>query len=219
MSQEIAFIDIIFLALVAGFLILRLRSALGHKTGTEKQRDLHGRPIDQSESDNVVPLPGRRENSVSEESLSAPGLAEVMEADPAFVPEEFLGGARRAFEMIVEAFAKGDRETLRLLLAEDVYRSFEGEIQSREHNNLTLETALEFVRSISFVKAGIVKGVVMLEVRFVSEQISVVRDSEGRIVDGDPNETVVIVDDWTFTRDPRSDDPNWKLASTAVPSV
>lgn len=219
MSQEIAFIDIIFLALVAGFLILRLRSALGNKTGTEKQRDLHGRPIDQSESDNVVPLPGRRDNSVSEENLSAPGLAEVTEVDPTFVPEEFLGGARRAFEMIVEAFAKGDRETLRFLLAENVYRSFEGEIQSREHNNLTLETALEFVRSISFVKAEIVKGVIMLTVRFVSEQISVVRDSEARIVDGDPNETVVIVDDWTFSRDPRSDDPNWKLASTTVPSV
>lgn len=219
MSQEIAFIDIIFLALVAGFLILRLRSALGNKTGTEKQRDLHGRPIDQSESDNVVSLPGRSDNSVSEENLSAPGLAEVMEADPTFVPEEFLGGARRAFEMIVEAFAKGDRETLRFLLAEDVYRSFESEIQSREHNNLTLETALEFVRSISFVKAEIVKGVIMLTVRFVSEQISVVRDSEARIVDGDPNETVVIVDDWTFSRDPRSDDPNWKLASTTVPSV
>ncbi|AMW34439.1 Tim44 domain-containing protein [Haematospirillum jordaniae] len=219
MNQGIAFIDIIFLALVAGFLILRLRSVLGQKNGNERPRDLHGRTLDQDTGDNVIPLPGRYDSDISDESLSVPGLVDVMKADPSFVPEEFLGGARRAFEMVIEAFARGDRETLRFLLAEDVYRSFEGEIQTRESKNLFLETGLEFIRSISFIKAELAKDVVLVSVRFVSEQISVTRDSEGRIVEGDPNETVVITDDWTFMRDPRSDDPNWKLVSTAAPSA
>ena len=206
MSQDIASADIILLALVAGFLILRLRSVLGQKNGTERDRDLHGRPSETH--DNVVFLP---ENSPASTGESATGvddlpddvrdqLHDLEKVDPTFAPQDFLTGARRAFEMVVSAFAAGDRDTLKFLLAGTLYTSFEAEIQSREEQNQTLETGIELVRSLTFQKIHRHEGIAFVTVRILSEQITVTRDSEGRIVDGDPNELVERTDDWTFSR-------------------
>ena len=228
MSHDIASADIILLALVAGFLILRLRSVLGQKNGTERERDLHGRPEDHGSSethDNVVFLPETSHASAGESALKVDDLPDdvrdqlqnLEKADPAFDPQDFLTGARRAFEMIVSAFASGDRDTLKFLLADTLYTSFEAEIQSREEKEQTLETGIELVRSLTLQKIDLQDGMAFVTVRTLSEQITVTRDSEGRIIDGDPNELVEKTDDWTFSRHLDAESPNWSLVATDAP--
>lgn len=223
MSQDIASADIIFLALVAGFLVLRLRSVLGQKNGAERERDLHGRPTETS--DNVVFLP-ETQNQAPDPAAVLDDLPQDIQdqlqnltaADASFDPVEFLGGARRAFEMIVGAFAAGDRDTLKFLLADELYSSFENEIQSREAKNQTLETGIELIRSVGFKKIDLHETRAQVIVRVISEQITVTRDSEGRIVEGDPNELVERTDDWTFSRCLDAETPNWSLVATDAPA-
>lgn len=236
MGQNIAFIDLIFLGLVAGFLILRLRSVLGRRNGNEAPpRDSYGlnRQADQSGAgesaagDNVIDLGSRRPETMASpapapvipEGPAAAGLTRIAMADPSFDPDGFLGGARRAFEMIVGAFAAGDREALRPLLSDDVYRSFEGAITAREADGHDLTTEIDAVRGISFAAASLNGDVASVTVRFVTDQISVLRDRSGEIIDGSPTESVRMTDDWTFTRSITSGNPNWVLVATATPEA
>lgn len=231
MSQGIQFIDIIFLGLVAGFLVLRLRSVLGRRTGNEKQRDTLGRErleegrteAPDERPDNVVELPGRRGGTGADVHTAEPGspldagLTQIRLADRNFEPDQFLGGARKAFEMIVESFAKGDCDTLRPLLADDVYHDFEGAIAEREGQGRGLKTEIVAFRQVRIVGAEMRGRVAHVTVRFVTEQVVLTTDSEGRIVEGDPSAPEIVTDDWTFARDTSARDPNWKLVGTATP--
>lgn len=228
MSQGIQFIDIIFLGLVAGFLVLRLRSVLGRRTGEEKERDLRGRSMEDVQAspspreDNVIELPGRREGErpisfgAVDDAVEA-GLTRISLADPAFEPDRFLGGARAAFEMIVEAFAKGDTAALRPLLADEVYKDFESAIRQRQEAGETMETEIEAIKSIDLTRAEMRGDTAYVTVRFVSEQMVLVKDGEGRVVAGDPTRYETVTDDWTFARNTTSRDPNWQLVATETP--
>jgi len=226
MSQGIQFIDIIFLALVAGFLVLRLRSVLGRRTGNEKRPENYGFDRQQDaadgtggQTDNVVELPNRRsprpDMAVVDEDDS--GLTQVRLADPSFDVDEFLAGARAAFEMIVEAFAKGDLDTLRPLLADEVYADFEAAVRDRESRGETMETEIISIQRIEMAKAEMRQRVAHITVRFVSEQMTLIKDSEGRVIEGDPTSFETVTDDWTFARDTTSGDPNWQLVATSTP--
>lgn len=231
MSQGIQFIDIIFLGLVAGFLVLRLRSVLGRRTGNEKQRDSFGRErLEEGRADspderpdNVVELPGRRAGNGAEVRTAEPGspldagLTQIRLADRSFEPDQFLGGARKAFEMIVEAFAKGDCQALRPLLADDVYHDFEGAIAEREGQGRGLKTEIVSFRQVRIVGAEMRGRLAAVTVRFVTEQVVLTTDSEGRIIEGDPSAPELVTDDWTFSRDTSARDPNWQLVGTATP--
>ena len=135
-------------------------------------------------------------------------------ADPSFDEAGFLGGARGAFEMIVTAFAKGDAETLRPLLADGVFQNFKRAIDDRVSRGETLETTLVGVTAAELVDADLDKSTAKVTIRFVSEQVNVTKDASAKIVDGDPNKVVTITDVWTFARDVRSSDPNWMLVET-----
>lgn len=233
MGQSIQFIDIIFLGLVAGFLILRLRSVLGRRNGTEAPpQDRYGlnrqasseQPTAPREgNDNVIDLGKRRTDPapapVIPEGPAEAGLTRIVMADPSFDPDGFLGGARRAFEMILTAFAAGDRDTLRSLLSDDVYRSFEAALSAREAAGQTLTTEVDAVHGLSFAAASLTGDVASVTVRFVTEQLSVLRDSSGTIIDGSETETVRMTDDWTFSRSVTSGNPNWALVATATPEA
>ncbi len=228
MSQGIQFIDIIFLGLVAGFLVLRLRSVLGRRTGEEKQRDVRGRPLEDGEAqaplddDNVVELPGR--GTAGRGMTFGPvsddvevGLTRISLADPSFEPDRFLGGARAAFEMIVAAFAKGDTAALRPLLADDVYKDFETAILQRREAGETMETEVASIKSVDLKRAEMRGDTAFVTVRFVSEQMILLKDGEGRVVAGDPTTYETVTDDWTFARNCASRDPNWQLVATETP--
>lgn len=227
MGDGFQFLDIVFFAMVAAFLVLRLRSVLGKRTGNEQQRrdSMSQRP----EADgNVVELPNRNKDNAEDDDAvqTAPmapidpndplagGLTKIQIADNSFDPPGFAGGAKAAFEMIVQGFASGDKETLQNLLADDVYDGFSDAIDERLSAEQTLETTIIGVKSADIIEADMDGDDAVVSIKFVSEQVNVTRDSEDRVIDGDPNQVTEITDIWTFSRNTRSSDPNWKLVET-----
>jgi len=235
--------DIILIGLVAVFLILRLRSVLGKRTGNERPpgRDpfappapptasprVGDAPSGPSGNDNVVPLPSASAPAPRPSlSTTGPGgiratvlpaatagVAAIRAADPGFEPIGFSAGARAAFTTIVEAFAKGDTASLRPLLDGPTYASFEAAIRGRAERKEKAETTLIGFEASDISAASMQGTQAVVTVRFVSEQINVLRNAEGQIVDGNPNEVQKVIDLWTFRRDTKSSDPNWLLIKT-----
>lgn len=233
-------LEILFFAVVAAFLGWRLYSVLGRRTGHEKRFDPFGSkepeaPATVSERDgNVRRLPepasrperADRERRKLEAAIAAiagdvrRGLDEIRAADPKFDPVDFIAGARVAFDMILAAFAQGDTKALRPLLADQVYGNFAGAIEERNRNKQRLDTTLVGILSADIVGAELAKGSdeARVTVKFVTQQINVTKDAEGRIVDGDPSEVASITDIWTFARSIKSRDPNWVLVATESPN-
>ena len=225
---------IIFLAL-AVFIFLRLRNVLGQRTGNERPPyDRAARNVVQGAPDsNVVPIPGTvidqapiapapdvvppvdRWKGIAEPGTAlAQGLDGLAAQDSSFDPRHFLSGARSAYEMIVLAFANGDRRSLKDLLSSEVYDSFDAAIKDRERQERKTETRFVSIEKAEIVAAEARERNTQLTVRFVSQMISVTRDKAGAIVDGNPDKVADITDVWTFARDPTSRDPNWKLVGT-----
>lgn len=231
MSEGFAYIDILFFAMVAAFIALRLRSVLGRRTGHERRRTggfsgPNGAADGKSGKDNVVALPDRSTAPQEADAAIADlaegkvktGLTQIRLADPSFDFNQFLGGARAAFEMIVQAYAAGDKEALRPLLADDVFAGFAGAIDQRSADGHTLDTQLMGIENAEVVEAGMHGSMARVSVRFTSEQVNVVHDAEGKEVEGDSTTAEEVVDIWTFERDTQSSDPNWTLVETRTPS-
>ena len=215
MSDGFQFLDIVLFAMVAAFLVLRLRSALGKRTGHQRPRSITPPPDDRvSEPPAADRDAAAEDDDVDPDDPISQGIANIRNADRAFVPDEFLQGARGAFEVIVQAFAEGDADTLRDLLSEDVYENFNDAIEQRKADGHVLETTIIGTRSAQIVEADLVGGDASVTVEFLTEQINVTRDSESRILEGDPTHVNEITDIWTFRRDVKSRDPNWKLVET-----
>ncbi len=234
--------DIILIGLVAVFLILRLRAVLGKRTGSERPpaRDPFAPPPPPAAppssvprlgdapagKDNVVSMPGAapapRPSTASGPGgiratvlpAASSGVAAIRVADPAFDPSSFVEGARAAFTTIVEAFAKGNTQPLRALLDGPTFASFESAIRARAERHEKAETTLIGFEASDIAAASLQGSTAQVTARFVSEQINVVRDAEGQIVEGNPNEVQKVVDLWTFKRDTKSNDPNWLLIKT-----
>ena len=223
---------IIFLAL-AVFIFLRLRSVLGQRTGRERPPydPYSARDVRPAGGDNVVALPGRAPDTPQKSSEPAEpadrwkgvaepgsalaiGLDAILRADAKFDAKVFLTGARSAYEMIVTAFAAGDRRQLRNLLGRDVYDGFEQAIRQREQNGETVETRFVSIDGADIVGAELRGGTAQVTVRFVSQLVSVTRDRGGAVIDGSPDKVTEVTDVWTFARDVSSRDPNWKLIAT-----
>ncbi|MED5338032.1 MAG: Tim44/TimA family putative adaptor protein [Pseudomonadota bacterium] len=232
MGSDFALLEIIFLAMLAGFLILRLRSVLGRRTGHEKppERQRFERR-EASDNDNIIALSDRTdvaegdaeaevpsEGQTATDPLSA-GLTAIQRADRDFDPDHFVEGARMAFTMIVKAFALGDLDTLKPLLSGSLYSDFAGAVQSRDDAGLHLDTAVSRIASARIVAAVMDGAEAEVTVAFESEQIKVTRDGDGTVVDGDPDRAETIHDVWTFRRDTGANDPNWQLIGTATPEA
>ena len=141
------------------------------------------------------------------------GLDAIVASDPSFTPERFIEGARKAYEMIVAAFAKGDRDTLRRLLASEVYDNFAREISSREAKGESVETAVVSIDDTRVEDARSEQGVNTVTLRFAVKLMSTRRDLDGQIVEAGEH-PVSVVDLWSFAHTPASRDPNWKLVAT-----
>jgi predicted lipid-binding transport protein (Tim44 family) len=225
---------IIFLAL-AVFIFLRLRSVLGQRTGRERPpydpysaRDA----VRGANKDNVVALPGRtpaeaalkaaeptepaeRWKGIAEAgSATASGLDAIAGEDKTFDAKHFVTGARAAYEMIVLAYAEGDRRALKNLLSREVYEGFEGSIRERESKGETVETRFVAIEKSDIAAAEMRGRMAQITVRFVSQLISVTRDKSGNTIEGSPEKVTDVTDVWTFARDLSSRDPNWKLVAT-----
>ena len=226
---------IIFLAL-AVFIFFRLRSVLGQRTGRERPpydpysaRDAVRSPA----RDKIVTLPQRpaepavsrpaepppppadRWKDVAESGSSvAAGLDAIAAADPSFDAKHFITGARAAYEMIVTAFAEGDRRQLRNLLSREVYDGFDAAIGERESRGETAESRFVSIDGSTITAAEQRARTAQITVRFVSKLISVTRGRTGDVIDGNAEKVTDVTDVWTFAREVSSRDPNWKVVAT-----
>lgn len=225
MSGGLGFLDIILFAMLAAFLIYRLGSVLGKRTGHEQQPpDIFGRGSgsDEAQDDNVISLPDRAQEPANEPGEPASPLeaaiTQIKLADRSFDEEGFMSGARAAFEMVVASFANGDTDTLQNLLSDDVYENFAAAIRDRVSKDQTLETTMVGIDTTEIIEAEMEGRNALVTVKYVSDQVNVTRDAEGEIVEGDPGAVIRITDIWTFARDTSASDPNWTLIATRSPN-
>jgi predicted lipid-binding transport protein (Tim44 family) len=227
MDSGFQFLDIILLAAVAGFIFLRLRSVLGRRIGHEQaSREERARELaekhkasnsDEVDSDdNVVTLENKTTRSSDSpfEGLELTRvLNQIRQIDKTFDQTVFVQGAQAAYEAIVVAFARGDRGTLKDLLADDVYNNFDRSIQDREDQNFEMSTDIVSISSANIIDATLAAKEAEVTVKFEAEMISMTKDEEGMVVSGDPQPHTVN-ELWTFARNLRSRNPNWLLIAT-----
>ena len=217
--MDSAVIQLLVLAGIAIFLILRLRSILGTREGYERPAE----PVTAQKSDarrSFDVIEGGADDDITDHvpagSPAALALAEMKRIEPDFNVTEFLSGARQAYEMIVMGFERGQMDDLIPLLSRDVFESFDEVVQLREREGLSVEANFVGVREVDLVDASFDAATSTAEVtvRLVGELASVVRDREGKVVEGDLNVVKQQRDVWTFARDMGSDNPNWRLIGT-----
>lgn len=216
-------------------ILFRLRSVLGTRTGNERS-PLERRseaaakagddkvvpmrptpaetPIDENAERQARRLAGEIEQHAGGNAQVAAGLTAIAEADPGFGPKIFLEGAKAAYEMIVTAFAQGDRKTLKNLLDKDVYDGFERAIAEREAAGHKVDFTFVGLPKVEIAEAEFDKRNASVTVRFDAEVVSATRDAEGNLIEGNADQVKTIADEWTFARSPKSRDPNWKLVAT-----
>ncbi len=144
----------------------------------------------------------------------AQGLDAIAGADASFGIESFVAGAKAAYDMILAAFAAGDRQTLQNLLDQDVYQSFVAAIAAREARAETMKTTVESIDSISLEEASLRLRVAQITLRIRAKVITATENAEGKVIEGSLDQPVELNDIWTFARDTQSRDPNWKLIAT-----
>jgi predicted lipid-binding transport protein (Tim44 family) len=243
MDGKIDLVTLLFLV-VAVFAILKLRSVLGRRTGDEEARyerqvraaqEARERAAAAAAKDKVVALPRRdREVAVADAddktaiadaesriksfaagnpALERP-LLEILKADRSFDPEHFVRGAKQAYEMIVTAFAEGNRKILKDLLSREVYEGFVSAITDRENRGEQMDQSFVGINRADLVEAELKNDFAHLTVKFLSQLISATRDRAGQVISGDPHRIKDVTDIWTFAREVGSRDPNWRLIAT-----
>ena len=226
---------------IAIVILFRLRSVLGTRTGNERPPVERRVKTDAAKpapkpmvEDTIVPIRPRgagnpdldddrraRKTEAEIEQYSkgnaalAEGFKAVVEADPSFTPKSFLDGAKQAYEMIVTAFAAGDRVTLKNLLEKDVFDGFQRAIADREAAGQKVDFTFVGLPKVEFSDAEYDKKNVLVTIRFHAEVVSATRDKDGTLVEGNADQVQTIADEWTFARNPKSRDPNWKVITTS----
>lgn len=223
--DSIPYADIVILALVAGFILLRLRGVLGQKTGNENPQFFKREEKDKESAEKIVHMSDKAlKNKPADEAdiylyalddqAVAGTIADIKKIDPSFTATSFLDGAKMAFEMVFDAFAKGDKKTLEMLLDKSLYPSFSAAIDEREKSETVLENTLVSIKARDITQATLTGSVARLSVKFDSEQVSLTKDKHGTIVGGNVSDTHMMDDEWLFERDVSSKNPNWKIIET-----
>ena len=197
MSNNFGYIDIILLAMIAGFIILRLRSILGRKTGHEDRKIYSG--FSERKFENI--------KKKAAENIKAKTNSELVGEEK----EIFLKGAEIAYESIITSFASGDKAKLKGLLSRDMASSFEEAIKTRENNNIQSDLTFIGMKEAQLEKYEKIKNEVFATVKFVCEIISVKKDKDNKIIEGDPNKIKTVTDHWKFSKNIFSKNPNWYL--------
>jgi predicted lipid-binding transport protein (Tim44 family) len=229
----------LFFLIVAALIFLNLRSVLGKRTGNEKppfdpySRDQRNVDAQSQGPDDgkVITLPRRDQQQnqgpaepynryqVVDDFVPAgtdlnDKLRRVLDVDNTFEPREFVDGAKVAYEMIVQAFAEGDRKSLKTLLSNEVYQGFDQAISAREKAGQTVKSTFIGIEKAEISDARVDGSEVTVTMRLITQLISATYDAEGNVVEGNADTVSEVKDSWSFARDTRSRDPNWKLVQT-----
>lgn len=224
---------------LAIFILFRLRSVLGTRTGNERSPlerrneaaakatakpgedsvvQMRPRPVEPANDGDLERRARKLEAEITQLSHGDAGIADglkaIADADPSFGPKTFLEGAKQAYEMIVTAFAQGDRQTLKNLLEKDVYDGFERAIKDREATGNKVDFTFVGLPKIEITDAELDKRNANVTIRFDAEVVQATRDKDGNLIEGNADQVQTISDEWTFARNPKSRDPNWKLVAT-----
>ena len=236
MSEAFDIYTLLFLVL-AVVIFIRLRNVLGRRTGHERPpydpyaapdakraeanepvvalpRGRSGRAPVEASGPSMEDIEARLGRHATKDSPLGQSLTALMRADPGFDPGQFLDGAKAAYEMIVTAFAQGDEAELSQLLGPDVFEGFQRAIREREARGEKVESSLVGIDKADIIEAEVKNRIAYVTVKFVSELISVTRDADGEVVEGDPKKVREVTDIWTFAREVASRNPNWKLVAT-----
>ncbi len=239
MSEAFDIYTLLFLVL-AVVIFIRLRNVLGRRTGNERPpfdpytspeakragapdanepvvalpRGRSARAPVEASGPSMAEIEERLERHAAKDSPLGQSLTALMRADPGFDPGQFLDGAKGAYEMVVMAFAEGDDDTLKQLLGDDVYDGFARAIRERDARGEKLESTLVGIDKADIIESEVKNRTAYVTIKFVSEMVSVTRDAEGDVVEGDPKKVREVTDIWTFARDIGSKNPNWKLVAT-----
>ena len=212
---------ILVIAMVAGVVLFRLYSVLGRRTGNEREPGVKWRfgrlprAPEPAPVDNVIPLPvAPRVGAEAPDDPVARGLLDIKLADKDFETEHFMAGARHAYEMIVTAYASGDRATLQPLLSDEVHAAFETVMKAREARSEKVNFTFVGFKSVKITHAGLKGRTAEITLEFAAQYISSTVNDTGQLVDGDTKSVRDVVDVWSFARDVRASDPNWTLVAT-----
>ena len=196
MSNNFGYLDLILLAMIAGFIILRLRNVLGRKTGHEGKvvSDLSEKKFEEFKK-TIKPKKQPTEFNTDQK-------------------KQFLKGAEVAYETIINSFAKGDKKSLKDLVTEEMNKNFESAIEERNSKNIKSELTFIGIKSSTIEKFEKTAEALFFTVKFISEIISFKKDKDNNVIEGDPNKIKTVIDRWKFTRKISSMNPNWYLAET-----
>ena len=225
MSQQFQFLDIVFLGIIVLLLINRLRSVLGTRPASDNsvknEADSTGKVVEISEYRTLESTTGSKmeqdiaaSSGFEENAEVIQNLKKIKEAFPSFDLVDFMQKAPRAFEYIALAFAKGDKESLKPLLSDNIYKSFEKAIDERNERKETAEFSLIGFKSIKLTDAKLFGSEAELTVEFETEQTNIVKNAEGQIIIGDPTYIETVTDIWTLKKNMRLSDPVWILTAT-----
>ena len=196
MSNNFGYLDLILLAMIAGFIILRLRNVLGRKTGHQGK---------------VVSDFSEKKFEEFKKTIKSKKQPTEFNTDQ---KKQFLEGAEIAYETIINSFAKGDRKSLKDLVTEEMNKNFESAIEERNSKNIKSELTFIGVKSSTIEKFEKTAEALFFTVKFISEIISFKKDKDNNVIEGDPNKIKTVIDRWKFTRKTSSMNPNWHLAET-----
>ncbi len=198
MSSQFGFIDIILLAMLAGFIVLRLRNILGRKTGHQGKPMNRYFPKGMEIIKDIENNDAIKSNNVDEEAK-----------------KQFLKGAEMAYEQIIISFAKGDKKTLKPLLEKEMFNRFSEVIDERKSKQLTFETTFIGLKSAKILEFKKIENIYKVTVNFVSEIITCVKDKNNQIIEGNPDTIKTVNDVWRFAKNMWSQDPTWYLVDTS----
>ncbi|WP_439636047.1 Tim44/TimA family putative adaptor protein [Oceanicaulis sp.] len=211
-------LQILFFAGLAVFLGVRLYMVLGKPSGRTAE-DVEREQRERAEAAGAMPSPPSmrppQEDTPFAASFSGPageGLTLIAQQDPSFDPKEFTKGAKAAYEMIVTAYAKGDREALQPLLSDRVMKAYDQAIKAREDQNLTMTTEIDRIKSAEISEASLNDNRAKVKIAFSAELASETRNAQGDVVEGDLTTLKTVDEIWSFERDVTNDNPNWRLS-------
>lgn len=213
--------DLIVFGAIALFIVLRYKNTIGQKKGydfTKKKSDKSETRVVQLHACSEESSPAKPEEDLTLDAIENSDLAKTLEMmkalDSSFTADSFIAGAKAAYDMVMDAFSKHDKDTLKMLLSKELYKDFEKDIEDQELKKQHLETTLVSITEAEIVGAELNKSTATIIVNFSSEQIAVTRDDKNEIVGGDASQIQDMKDEWVFERDMKSRNPNWTIIDT-----
>ncbi len=205
---------LLILAGVTAFILFRLISVMGTRTGHEQRQEFEPAPSKSARERQAEAEFGDDPDDVAEPKPVSTNARVLRDADPSFDEAEFLAGARGAYEMIVEGFASGDIRSLRAYIDDSIYEAFKSAVVAREEAGQVVDLKFVGIDHAAIVDSDVDNKVMSATAEFTSNQVRVTRDKEGAVIDGDPNRIDLVKDRWTFSKKIDSKDPNWTLVAT-----